>query len=88
MLVSKFGRSSKASPRFLVLVSPLHWDELSDVDVGRQTAKALHLLVTNMKDGQAITTLERKINLVTIKSISLSNLRDDWLVCCDPVIYF
>jgi len=37
--------------------------------------------VLNDKDGQATTTLERKINLVTIKSIALSNLRDDWLVC-------
>ena len=77
----------KLVPGFLFWSVFLHWDGFSSVDVGRQTAKALHLLVTNMKDGQAITTLERKINLITIKSISLSNLRDDWLVCCDPVIY-
>lgn len=36
--------------------------------------------MTNAKDGQTFTTLERKINLVTIKSISMSNLRDDWFV--------
>ncbi|RPD82286.1 hypothetical protein L226DRAFT_21648 [Lentinus tigrinus ALCF2SS1-7] len=63
ILVSKLGRSSKPSPRFLVL-----------------TDKALHIAVTNAKDGQTFTTLERKINLVTIKSVSMSNLRDDWLV--------
>ncbi|RDX51151.1 hypothetical protein OH76DRAFT_1401924 [Lentinus brumalis] len=63
LLVSKLGRSSKPSPRFLVL-----------------TEKALYIAVTNAKDGQTFTTLERKINLVTIKSISMSNLRDDWLV--------
>jgi len=40
-----------------------------------------------MKDGEAITALERKINLVTIKSISLSNFRDDWLVCCKLLVY-
>ena len=59
-----------------------------DADLLYQTGKALHLLVTNMKDGQAVTTLERKINLVTIKSISLSNLRDDWLVCCGLLSMF
>ncbi|KAI0368857.1 myosin class I heavy chain [Pilatotrama ljubarskyi] len=63
LLVSKFGRSSKPSPRFLVL-----------------TDKALYIAVTNAKDGQTVTTLERKIPLITIKSISMSNLRDDWLV--------
>ena len=33
-----------------------------------------------MKDGQIQNLLERKIPLITIKSISMSNLRDDWLV--------
>ncbi|KAI0800616.1 P-loop containing nucleoside triphosphate hydrolase protein [Fomes fomentarius] len=63
LLVSKLGRSSKPSPRFLVL-----------------TEKAVYIAVTNARDGQNVTTLERKINLVTIKSVSMSNLRDDWLV--------
>ncbi|KAI0714891.1 myosin class I heavy chain [Earliella scabrosa] len=63
LLISKLGRSSKPSPRFLVL-----------------TDKALYIAVTNVKDGQISITLDRKINLVTIKSISMSNLRDDWLV--------
>ena len=36
--------------------------------------------MTNVKDGQKFTTLERRVNLVTIKSVSMSNLRDDWFV--------
>ena len=45
-----------------------------------QTDKAVYILITTAKDGIAITSLERKIALVTIKSIAMSNLRDDWLV--------
>ncbi|TBU29834.1 P-loop containing nucleoside triphosphate hydrolase protein [Dichomitus squalens] len=44
------------------------------------TDKAFYIAVTTAKDGQTVTTLERKINLVTIKSVSMSILRDDWLV--------
>ena len=54
-------------------------------DFTKQTEKALYIVVTNVKDGQAVTTVERKIPLITIKSISMSNLRDDWMVralCC------
>ncbi|KAI0307947.1 myosin class I heavy chain [Multifurca ochricompacta] len=62
-LVSKLGRSSKPSPRFLVV-----------------TGKAIHIIVTTAtKDGSTQTILERKIPLVTIKSIAMSNLRDDWI---------
>ncbi|KAH9064082.1 P-loop containing nucleoside triphosphate hydrolase protein, partial [Lactarius vividus] len=64
LLVSKLGRSSKPSPRFLVI-----------------TGKAVHIVVTiATKDGSKHTILERKIPLVTIKSIAMSNLRDDWMV--------
>ncbi|KAJ7610778.1 P-loop containing nucleoside triphosphate hydrolase protein [Roridomyces roridus] len=62
LLVSKLGRSSKPSPRFIVV-----------------TKKAVHIAVTVAKDGHTQTTLERKIPLVTIKSIGMSNLRDDWM---------
>ncbi|KAF9245846.1 P-loop containing nucleoside triphosphate hydrolase protein [Melanogaster broomeanus] len=65
LLVSRRGRSSLPSPRFLVVNS-----------------------------GQIQTSVERKIPLLTIKSISMSNLRDDWLVLnCnaseegDPVLH-
>ncbi|EIW64114.1 myosin class I heavy chain [Trametes versicolor FP-101664 SS1] len=63
LLVSKFGRSSKPSPRFLIL-----------------TDKALYIAVTSAKEGQTVTSLERKIALISIKSISMTHLRDDWLV--------
>ncbi|KAF9486594.1 hypothetical protein BDN70DRAFT_870194 [Pholiota conissans] len=63
MLVSKFGRSSKPSPRFLVL-----------------TAKALHVVVLAEHNGATQLSVDRKIPLVTIKSIGMSTLRDDWLV--------
>ena len=47
----------------------------------RQTAKAVHIVVVvSAKDGSNQTILERKIPLVTIKSIAMSNLRDDWIV--------
>ncbi|KAJ7170185.1 P-loop containing nucleoside triphosphate hydrolase protein [Mycena filopes] len=62
LLVSKLGRSSKPSPRFLVV-----------------TKKAVHIVVTLAKDGHNQTVLERKIPLVTIKSIGMSSLRDDWM---------
>ncbi|VDC05805.1 unnamed protein product [Peniophora sp. CBMAI 1063] len=63
LLVSKLGRSSKPSPRFLIV-----------------TNKAFHICVTNIVGGAAQTTLERKIPLVTIRSVAMSNLRDDWFV--------
>jgi myosin-1 len=37
-------------------------------------------VVTLAKDGRNETTLERKIPLVTITSIGMSSLRDDWMV--------
>ncbi|KAL1706191.1 P-loop containing nucleoside triphosphate hydrolase protein [Schizophyllum commune] len=73
VLVSKLGRSSKPSPRFLLL-----------------TAKAVYIVVNSAKEGM---TLDRKVPLVTIKSVSMTNLRDDWMAlnvnACeegDPVI--
>ncbi|ORY26132.1 P-loop containing nucleoside triphosphate hydrolase protein [Naematelia encephala] len=63
LLVSKLGRSSKLSPRFLII-----------------TEKAVYIVVTTSKDGRVSTSLERKIPLVTIRGISLSNLRDDFIV--------
>ncbi|KAG9103459.1 class II myosin [Ceratobasidium sp. 370] len=76
LLVSKLGRSSKPSPRYIVL-----------------TEKAVYLAVTNARDGRISTTLDRKVQLVTIRSVAMSNLRDDWIalnvnVCeeGDPVI--
>ncbi|KZT30781.1 hypothetical protein NEOLEDRAFT_1186966 [Neolentinus lepideus HHB14362 ss-1] len=62
LLVSKLGRSSKPSPRFLVL-----------------TAKSVYIVALSEKNGVTSMAVERSIALVTIKSISMSNLRDDWM---------
>ncbi|KAK0208714.1 microfilament motor [Desarmillaria ectypa] len=62
ILVSKFGKSSKPSPRFIVV-----------------TQKAVHIVIAQNKEGYVQHVLERKIPLVTIKSIAMSNLRDDWM---------
>lgn len=62
LLVSKFGRSSKPIPRYIIV-----------------TGKAVHIIETSQKDGRISITLDRKIPLVTIKSIGLSSLRDDWM---------
>lgn len=67
LLVSKLGRSSKLSPRYIVV-----------------TNKAVHIVIITKKDGQRITSLERKMPLVTIKSLGLSNLRDDWITLNGP----
>lgn len=46
-----------------------------------KTGKAAHVVVTTAtKDGLTQRTLERKIPLITIKSIAMSTLRDDWIV--------
>ncbi|KAG8905402.1 class II myosin, partial [Tulasnella sp. 403] len=63
LLVSKLGRSSKPSPRYLVV-----------------TEKNVHVVITTAKDGNTLMQDERKIPLITIKSIAMSNLRDDWVV--------
>lgn len=46
-----------------------------------KTGKAAHFVVTiAAKEGPTQTILERKIPLITIKSIAMSSLRDDWIV--------
>ena len=45
-----------------------------------QTGAAVYILITTAKEGRSVTSLERKIPLVTIKALSMSNLRDDWMV--------
>lgn len=38
----------------------------------------MYILISQAVNGRAATTCERKLPLVTIKSVGLSNLRDDW----------
>lgn len=52
-----------------------------------QTEKAVYLVVTNSKDGRIITALDRKVALVTIKGLAMTNLRDDWFVSLHPPGY-
>jgi hypothetical protein len=53
-----------------------------------QTEKAVHIIINiSAKDGSTQIILERKIPLVTIKSIAMSNLRDDWLVSSAVMSY-
>ncbi|TEB38809.1 microfilament motor [Coprinellus micaceus] len=63
VLVSKTGRSSKPSPRYIVL-----------------TGSAVYIVITTVVQGVPVVSLERKVPLVTIKSMQLSTLRDDWLI--------
>ncbi|KAI0785367.1 P-loop containing nucleoside triphosphate hydrolase protein [Irpex lacteus] len=62
VLVSKFGRSSKPAPRFLLV-----------------TSRTLYILILTAKDGVQQMSVDRKVNLSSIKSIAMSTLRDDWL---------
>jgi myosin-1 len=49
-----------------------------------KTGKAVHIIVTpETKDGTTQTILERKVPLITIRSIAMSNLRDDWIVSAE-----
>ena len=45
----------------------------------------LHLLVVSEHNVVTQITFERKIPLVTIKSIGMSNLRDNWLAWFMPL---
>ncbi|KAK8864643.1 myosin-1 [Kwoniella newhampshirensis] len=67
LLVSKLGRSSKLSPRFLII-----------------TDKAVYFVVSTSKDGRVTTSMERKLPLVTIRAIAMTNLRDDFVALNVP----
>ncbi|KAF8978612.1 class II myosin [Entomortierella lignicola] len=63
LLVSRAMRSSKPSPRTLVL-----------------TATNMYLIVTQLVGKVVSMTCERTVMLNTVKSISISHLRDDWMI--------
>lgn len=83
LLVSKLGRSSKPSPRYLILVRlalACVTRKAQGADLlAPQTDKAVYILISQAVQGSVQTTCERKIQLVTIRSVGLSNLRDDWM---------
>lgn len=39
----------------------------------------MHIVINELKEGRSTLRLERKVPLIAIKSISMTNLRDDWL---------
>lgn len=97
ILVSKLGRSSRPSPRFLILVSVgtsvIGFENMLIWDLA-QTNGAVYILISQLVQHRPTTTLERKIPLTTVTAVSLSTLRDDWLVLNtrsneegDPVIW-
>ncbi len=91
ILVSKFGRTSKLSPRFLVVVS-VPWfecpeDEVDICLVHSQSDKAVYFVISTLREGHLVTSCERKIPLITIRAVSLSNLRDDWMVSGEYSVY-
>ncbi|KAF9990905.1 class II myosin [Mortierella antarctica] len=63
LLVARPMRSSKPSPRTLVL-----------------TATNLYLVVSQLVGKVVSMKVERTVMLNTVKAISISNLRDDWMV--------
>jgi len=63
ILVSKLGRSSVRSPRYLIL-----------------TKQAVYIAITQLVQGRPSTTLERKIPLTTLNGVSMSTLKDDWII--------
>jgi myosin-1 len=88
LLVSKFGRSSKLSPRYLALVCRCIYLGLGIFLTWEKTGKAVYIIVNaQTKDGATQIALERKVPLITIKSIAMSNLRDDWMVSAKIELY-
>ncbi|RHZ46743.1 hypothetical protein Glove_606g141 [Diversispora epigaea] len=63
LLVSRLGRSSRPSPRYLVL-----------------TDKSIYLLISQIERKLLTISVERNISLLAVTRVSLSNLRDDWVV--------
>ncbi|KAG6837336.1 class II myosin [Arthromyces matolae] len=66
--------------------SPLGSELANSCGIGSEhTNKAVHILITTNKDGHTRTVVERKIPLVSIRSIGLSTLRDDFITLNGPM---
>lgn len=77
LLVTKFGRSSKPSPRILVLVRfflPFLWILLTLFE----TTKSFYIVLSEMLNRQLSIRSERTIALGAIKFVGTSTLKDDW----------
>ncbi|RUP48706.1 P-loop containing nucleoside triphosphate hydrolase protein [Jimgerdemannia flammicorona] len=95
LLVPRHMRASKPSPRSVVLVcvfllnflksrylyhGPHHLYLLSLGIPLIQTDQNIHIVMVTLNSKVLTMTLERTISLNVIQSVSLSNLRDDWIV--------
>ncbi|CAG8548975.1 7493_t:CDS:10 [Paraglomus occultum] len=63
LLVPRLGRSSKPSPRHLVM-----------------TDKSILIVISTLEKKLLTMSIERTISLNAISGVSLSNLRDDWVI--------
>lgn len=77
--MSKFGRSSKPSPRFLVLVGSINTSVSKSAGLTQlQTNRNVHIIVQTVANNQLVISAERTIPVGAIKSVSTSTLKDDW----------
>lgn len=77
-MVSKFGRSSKPSPRFLVLVCYCIAGLICAVLTGSQTNRHVYIVEQTVANNQLVIRSERTIPVGAIKAIGTSKLKDDW----------
>ncbi|KAI9680100.1 MAG: class II myosin [Caeruleum heppii] len=76
-LVTKFGRSSKPSPRILVLVSRVKSPVFSLAHC-HQTSKNVYIVVQALVNKQLSISSERTVPLGAIRYVGASTLKDDW----------
>lgn len=77
--MSKFGRSSKPAPRILVLVCFLAASKKKKyLLICSQTSRHVYIVAQNIVNNQLVISSERTIPVGAIKSVSCSNLKDDW----------
>lgn len=84
LLVSKLMRSSKPMPRYLIVVGPCPSNSRKlchDCCAFQQTQSAIYIAITQLVQNRPTTTTERKMPLTTLMGVSMSSLRDDWIVC-------
>ncbi|KIY73607.1 myosin class I heavy chain [Cylindrobasidium torrendii FP15055 ss-10] len=67
------------SSRIQILVSKLGRSSKPGPRFLLVTARALHIVSLNVKDGQQSYLCDRKMQIAAIKSLGMSTLRDDWM---------
>lgn len=77
LLVTKFGRSSKPSPRLLILVRNVLYATWI-IDSCGQSNRNVYIVVQALANNQLSISSERTIPVGAIRFIGLSRLKDDW----------